>query len=277
MYVPLYYFIAITGSVAFKNAHFGRGVGPITLDNVACTSSEMSLLACRHNKLFMHNCNHQKDAGVRCNNDSERIKNITASAIATSSASAVTVFLSWELQNTTLDEPLRFEVECLNERHRVSLPDYVGNKTNSTDLFGLLRSSHYNCCVSAVYGLYATSRRKKCIPIEIPQTMMSTSPALLSESTTPSTLNLNNTIHTSSVPSSSISNSTSTHTETPEELDKTIMIAIASASMSVNTVGGVLGFVVCVLLILLAILVAAVVYLLWTRHKNRTETGANTR
>ena len=156
----------------------------------------MFLLACHHNALFSHNCNHQEDAGVRCNNDSERIKNITANAITTSSASAVTVFLSWELQNATLDEPLRFEVECLNEIHRVSLPDFVGNKTYSADLFGLLSSSHYNCCVSAVYGLYTTSRRKKCIPIEIPKTMMSTSPAPLSESTTPSTLNLNNTLHT---------------------------------------------------------------------------------
>ena len=221
-YLPLYYFIAITGSVAFRNARFGRGVGPITLDNVACTSSEMSLLACRHNKLFMHNCNHREDAGVRCNNDSERIKNITANAIATSSASAVTVSLSWELQNTTLDEPLRFEVECLNERHRVTRPDFVNNKTNSTDLFGLLPSSHYNCCVSAVYGLYATSWRTICTPIEIPETVTN------------------------------------------------IPIEQSSAS---NTVGGVLGFVVSVLLlILLTFSVAAVVYLLWSRWKSNIQT-----
>ena len=262
------------GSEAFTDAYFGEGEGEIALDELGCTSIEMSLLACPHRRLFNpNNCNHKQDAGVRCNG-SERLKNISANAI-TSSSTAVTVSLSWKLYNTTLDEPRWFEVECLNERHRVTRPDFVDNNTYSTDLFGLLPSSHYNCCVSAVYGLYATSWRTICTPIEIPKTVMSTSPAPSSESTTPSTLNLNNTVHTSLAPSSSTSNSTSTHTEVPEELEETKMIPIALTS--VNTVGGVLGFVVCVLLILLAILVAAVVYLLRTRHKNGIETGANTR
>ena len=267
---------SIKGSVALARAHFGQGVGDIVLDDVRCSSNETSLLVCPHRRLFMNNCNHNEDAGVNCTGY-ERLKSVNVNIIPSYMSLTSMVSISWELHNTTLDEPRWFEVECLNERHRVTQPDFVDNKTNFTDLFGLLPSSHYNCCVSAVYGLYATSRRKKCTPIEIPKTMMSTSPAPLSESTTPSTLNLNNTIHTISVPSSSTSNSTSTHTEVPEELEETKMIPIASVSTSVNTVGGVLGFVVCVLLILLAILVAAVVYLLRTRHKNRTETGANTR
>ena len=180
----------------------------------------MSLLACPHRRLFNPNdCNHDEDAGVRCNVN-ERLKNVSANAI-TSLSTAVTVSLSWELYNTTLDEPRWFEVECLNEKHRVTQLDFVDNKTNSTDLFGLLPSSHYNCCVSAVYGLYATSWRTICTPIEIPETV----------------------------------------TNSPMEQ--------SSAS---NTVGGVLGFVVSVLLILLSLSVAAVVYLLWSRRKSNVQT-----
>ena len=204
------------GSEAFTDAHFGEGKGRIALDELGCTSIEMSLLACPHRRLFNpNNCDHDEDAGVRCNVN-ERLKNISANAI-TSLSTAVTVSLSWELYNTTLDEPRWFEVECLNEKHRVTQPDFVDNKTNSTDLFGLLASSHYNCCVSAVYGLYATSWRKVCIPIEILDT-------------------------------------------------------VTEQSTATNTVGGVLGFMVSVLLILLGLSVAAVVYLLWFRRKSNNQT-----
>ena len=211
------------GSEALADAHFGPGVGQIALDELGCASIEMSLLACPHRRLFRHNCNHSDDAGVNCTGD-ERLKSVNVNIIPSymSLTSTLTmVSISWELHNITLDEPRWFEVECLNERHRVTQPDFVDNKTNSTDLFGLLPSSHYNCCVSAVYGLYATSRRMKCTPIEIPKTV----------------------------------------TNSPMEQ--------SSAS---NTVGGVLGFVVSILLILLSLSVAAVVYLLWSRRKSNIQT-----
>ena len=55
-----------TGALAYSYAHFGRGVGPITLDNVQCTGLESYLTDCSHNGLYIHNCGHGEDAGVRC-------------------------------------------------------------------------------------------------------------------------------------------------------------------------------------------------------------------
>ena len=53
---------------AYKNAHYGRGTGPILFDNVNCLGSESSLLSCRHSGVGNHNCHHSQDASVRCQN-----------------------------------------------------------------------------------------------------------------------------------------------------------------------------------------------------------------
>ena len=47
-------------------ASYGRGSGPIWLDNVACTGNETSLHNCFHNGVGNHNCGHDDDAGVKC-------------------------------------------------------------------------------------------------------------------------------------------------------------------------------------------------------------------
>ena len=55
----------ITGT-ARSSAYFGRGVGEIAMDNIACSGYEYSLTSCSHNGFFDHNCGHSEDAGVTC-------------------------------------------------------------------------------------------------------------------------------------------------------------------------------------------------------------------
>ena len=51
---------------AFRNAHFGAGIGPIFLDEVECTSNTRRLLECTSRPILSHNCLHSDDAGVAC-------------------------------------------------------------------------------------------------------------------------------------------------------------------------------------------------------------------
>lgn len=55
--------------VAYSRARFGRGRGPIWLDNVRCTGSEADLFDCPHIGTGCHNCRHSDDAGVACKFD----------------------------------------------------------------------------------------------------------------------------------------------------------------------------------------------------------------
>ena len=61
-------FIIPGAGVAMKQAYFGRGSGPIWLDNVACGGSESNLINCTATNTYNenHDCDHQEDAGVRC-------------------------------------------------------------------------------------------------------------------------------------------------------------------------------------------------------------------
>ena len=55
-----------TDGVAYSNAQFGAGTGPIYLDDVGCTSSDSQLLECSSRPILTHNCQHSTDAGVGC-------------------------------------------------------------------------------------------------------------------------------------------------------------------------------------------------------------------
>ena len=52
--------------VAYSNAYFGVGSGPIFLDDVQCTSISNQLLECFSRPILSHNCRHSDDAGVGC-------------------------------------------------------------------------------------------------------------------------------------------------------------------------------------------------------------------
>ena len=54
------------GSIAFHQAHFGQGAGPILIGNVHCSGEESSLLECNRNMSGLFSCSHFNDAGVQC-------------------------------------------------------------------------------------------------------------------------------------------------------------------------------------------------------------------
>ena len=43
---------------------FGQGSGPIHMNNVGCTGTELSLIDCPHSR--SHSCSHRDDAAVQC-------------------------------------------------------------------------------------------------------------------------------------------------------------------------------------------------------------------
>lgn len=52
---------------AVGNAFYGRGTGPIHLDNVACIGTEVNILSCSYSPITS-GCTHAEDASVQCSN-----------------------------------------------------------------------------------------------------------------------------------------------------------------------------------------------------------------
>ena len=225
----------------FLRAHFGRGTGPIVLDDVYCGSNDELLLDCSHRGLFRHNCRHSRDVGVRCRIDF-RLKNISAT-IMTSTGMVFSVLITWELQNTTLHEPYQFEIECFNEQHKIAMS--VSNKTFSMQLHGLLSSmaTSYTCCVLALYR--GDGPKRLCTKIQTSQNLMITS------------------IQPSNVftGSSTLSESLTTDSNIINFNSSTAAKVLSNES-ACNTVGGVFGFIIAILLLLLVICAIIIVCLL---------------
>ncbi len=57
-----------TGGFARKEAAFGAGSGPIWLDGVVCSGTELTLHECSHLGWGINDCSHGEDAGVKCFN-----------------------------------------------------------------------------------------------------------------------------------------------------------------------------------------------------------------
>ncbi|KAK7479405.1 hypothetical protein BaRGS_00029322 [Batillaria attramentaria] len=55
-----------SGAQATLRAVYGQGAGPIVLDDVVCTGSELDIRLCPATTFGSHNCNHGEDAGVVC-------------------------------------------------------------------------------------------------------------------------------------------------------------------------------------------------------------------
>ena len=53
------------GVSTYRSAHFGQGTGPIFMDDVACSGSELRLLDCSYDSDTSAD-SHSEDAGVRC-------------------------------------------------------------------------------------------------------------------------------------------------------------------------------------------------------------------
>ena len=59
--------LSYAGSIAYANARFGQGTGPVVLNNLVCTGTEGTLLDCSSDGLFnIGSCTHADDAGVQC-------------------------------------------------------------------------------------------------------------------------------------------------------------------------------------------------------------------
>lgn len=67
LFMNLLFCAPILDAVAVPNSNvFGRGTGPIYVDNAGCVGSEPRLLACNYDT-HTADCFHSGDVGVRCN------------------------------------------------------------------------------------------------------------------------------------------------------------------------------------------------------------------
>ncbi|XP_072176095.1 scavenger receptor cysteine-rich domain-containing protein DMBT1-like [Diadema setosum] len=57
---------SVNNAKAMTGGTYGRGSGPILLNNVNCFGWESRLASCPHNGWYNHDCTHFEDAGVRC-------------------------------------------------------------------------------------------------------------------------------------------------------------------------------------------------------------------
>ena len=53
---------------ARDNAFYGEGIGPVWLNNLNCTGTELTIEDCSSSGFGILDCNHREDASVECTN-----------------------------------------------------------------------------------------------------------------------------------------------------------------------------------------------------------------
>ena len=206
------------------------------MDNVECYSNEARLLDCRHVELphWWYRCESGGGAAVRCRNRELNVRNVGVALVNTSGHTAyATAVVSWELQENTEYQPNSFSVKCSNEQHRIEL-SMDNNHNFTTQVGGLLSSAtYYICCVSAAYGSYMADGICALLPLQ------SSNITLESAISTPNEISA-----------------------TDATISRLIQTDGSAQDNRISIVGGVLGFIIAVLVILLAIFGGALLCLL---------------
>ena len=50
----------------YSSPYYGQRTGPIWLEDLGCSGSELTLLQCSHPELGIDNCDHSEDVDVDC-------------------------------------------------------------------------------------------------------------------------------------------------------------------------------------------------------------------
>ena len=199
------------------------------MDNVDCNGTEPTLLECDQNELFMHNCRHREDAGVRCTGDVD--SSFLSEIIMNISVNTTSIISTQGINSYTV--LITWKLQNIS---RYQPNSYQTECFNDQHCIEMLVNNEFSV---QLMGLLPSNSYNCCV-------------SAVYESYT--ALAKGVCIETAIIPP-----------------DETSMIQLDScntpstASSSADTIGGVLGFIIAVLLILLAISGAALVYLLQPR------------
>ena len=223
----------------------------VLIDEVNCDSTEAELLDCSLTFDNYRNCEHGRGAGVKCNGERLRVKNVNISA-ATVNSTIHTVMISWELYSGVPHEPSSLRIACYNQR-AIEFSLLVYNETlTRVSVGGVLSSVSFVCCVSVRYTVYyyrgyQYEAEGKCASTD--------SNMLLPDS------------YITSAPNQTSNQSVTTPSSTqmmPASIGSEKVVG-SDLNMRASIVGGVLGSIIIILLLLLAMCGGALLFLLRSR------------